>query len=119
MLSNVITYMLPDDSQIGMILVGGEGSLELPFSLSDDSSASSIVNYLENTMSSLGGEYYTKEAMEGATTMLANEGTNDNQMIFHVTHGPPVDSSQSPCPLHETWGANGIRIITIMDGDIG
>ena len=114
----MLSYMIPQNSSVGVILIGGDEFPEIPMTL-EDGCPPCAVDYINNMMPSLGGDYYIHNSMEDATQMLRDTGTNDERFLLMVTHGPPVDISQSPCELHALWHLLGYHIITLMDGDVG
>ena len=122
MLATFIEFSLPVDTNIAVVLEGGPSkTLFIPVTLQGKHSKSKedVIKYLQVYMSSLGGDYNTKQAMGRATQMLKDDALSETKIIFHVTHGPLADDSESPCDLSPEWADNNIQVITIMDGEVG
>ena len=117
MLSTFIEFSLPEDPSVGVVLLGGSSTPQVPIPLSSDTSKEDVLDYIQNDMPSLGGERYTLNSLQEATEMLQPLDDSE-QVIFFVTHGPTVDESQSPCVLSAIWSPEGINVVTIMDGDV-
>ena len=62
LLSNVITYMLPPNSRLALVLLGGEGDQisEAPFEFIDNAKPQNLVAYITLEMSSLGGQRHMR-----------------------------------------------------------
>ena len=118
MLTTFIEYSLTEDPQVAVVLLGGSPDPQVPITFADDASKQDVIDYINNDMPSLGGERYTLNSLNAATSML-QALDSDPQMMFFVTHGPTLDASQSPCALSAIWYIENIRLITLMDGDVG
>ena len=57
--------------------------------------------------------------MDATTDMIRDNDLSYTQMIFQVQHSPVVDVDQSPCELAAKWHIDDIRVVTLMDGDVG
>ena len=109
--------MVPNGSQIGVVLIGGDGDAVVGLELTDCPPCP--IDYIQNDMSSLGGDYRMMTSLVEATNMLRNDDSGNDKMLVLVTHGAPLDASESPCNLEDFWNLLQYRIITIMDGDVG